>query len=1042
MLLTTLAFLVLAIVLVVAQARRARRVESPAAPAPAACPRCAAALAPEDATCPRCLAPRSAYQVVAAPLVVESPAEAAASAAPAAARPLHALVRADVCVGCGTCVDACPEPGAIVVVDKRARVDLELCKGHGQCKDACPVGAIALSSGEGVQHVEVPDLSVHFESNVPGLYVIGELGGRGLIKNAINEGKLAIEHVAGERRGPRRAAGPSVFDVVIAGSGPAGLSAALECHRAGLSAVVLEQGTLSDSIHKYPRKKLLLAEPMKTPLYGDLWVADASKEMLLTVWQQLIDRTPLDVRTGCRVERIERDDRGFIVHAGETQVRGDAVVLALGRRGSPRRLGVPGEERDGVYYDIVEMEAFAGQAVLVVGGGDSAIESALGLAHQPGTRVTLAYRGSDFARAKERNRAHLDEAVAAGTVRLLLATEVRAIRDGAVTLEAAGERRDVPADSVIVRIGGEPPAAFLAAAGVRIVKKALPLAVAILVAVLGCATGVPAFAQVSPGPLAAAHAKLDGPTQCFQCHAGAGGAAAGMDDRCLKCHGEIASLRQAKRGFHARVRGTCASCHPDHAGRDFAMVAWPEGSAEKFDHARTGYRLEGAHTGAKCRDCHRPEFQRSPVGPSIKKSDRAKSWLGLSTDCASCHTDPHKASLGADCRSCHGLDRWEPAPGFDHARTDYPLTGKHVGLECATCHKSAALFAGHDTKPPAGATLAFSPQAHATCADCHRDPHKGGMGANCARCHTTASFASIVPGGFDHAKTRYPLRGAHARVACATCHDPAKAWGPKPRFDTCNACHKDPHAGTATLAGRVADCAACHGVATFRPSTFTIAAHGESTYPLAGRHAAVACERCHARKPANGPAAAGTGRAGVQLRPAHGRCADCHTDAHQGQLAGRPDKGACESCHRVDGFRPSLIGVREHASTTFPLEGRHAAAACASCHRPGKEPFRFALGKPACVTCHADPHGGQFAAQVGKGDCGACHDARAFVPARAFDHASTGFSLQGAHAKTACAACHTAVRDAEGRRITRYKGTPRECAACHATVPQGGQHGS
>ncbi len=1037
--LTTLAFLVLAIVLVVAQARRARRAEGPAAaPTPAACPRCAAPLSAADATCPGCRAPRTAYLVVAAPRVVESAPESATGAP----RPLHALVRADVCVGCGTCVDACPEPGAIVVVDKRARIDLDLCKGHGRCKDACPVGAIALSSGEGVQHVEVPDLSVHFESNVPGLYVVGELGGRGLIKNAINEGKLAIEHVTRMRPSTRRAAGADSFDVVIVGSGPAGLSAALECHRAGLSAVVLEQGSLSDSIHKYPRKKLLLAEPTKTPLYGDLWVADASKEMLLQVWQQVIDRTPLDVRTGCRVERIERDGSGFVVLAAGTRVRGDAVVLALGRRGTPRRLGVPGEERDGVYYDIVEMEAFAGQAVLVVGGGDSAIESALGLAHQPGTRVTLAYRGSDFARAKERNRAHLDEALAAGTVRLLLSTEVRAIHAGTVTLETAGEQREIPADSVIIRIGGEPPSAFLSAAGVRMVKKALPLAVAIFALLLGGAAPGPARAQVSPGPLAAAHAKLDGPTQCFQCHAGAGGTAAGMDDRCLKCHGEIAALRQARRGYHARARGTCASCHPDHAGRDFALVEWPGGSPEKFDHALSGYRLEGAHARVPCRDCHRPGNQRSPVAKAIRKSDRSRSWLGLATDCASCHADPHKASLGADCRSCHGLERWEPAAGFDHARTDYPLTGKHADVECAACHKSAALFAGHGAQPPAGAELRFSPQAHGSCADCHRDPHKGGMGANCARCHGTASFAAITPGSFDHDRTRYPLRGAHARLACATCHDPVKGWGPKPRFDACGACHKDAHAGTATVAGRPADCAACHGVTAFRPSTFTVAAHGASAYPLTGRHVAVACERCHARKAANRPAVAGTGTAGVQLRPAHARCADCHADAHQGQLAARPDRGACEGCHRVDGFRPSLIGASEHARYAFPLEGRHAAADCRACHQPGKEPFRFALGKPACSACHADPHGGQFAAQAGAGDCGACHDARAFVPARAFDHAKTGFTLQGAHAKVACAACHAAVRDAQGRRVTRYTGTPRECAACHATAPQGGRHES
>ena len=681
--------------------------------------------------------------------------------------------------------------------------------------------------------------------------------------------------------------------------------------------------------------------------------------------------------------------------------------------------------------------------MLVVGGGDSAIESALGLAHQPGTRVTLAYRGSDFARAKERNRVHLDEAVAAGTIELLLSTEVRAIHAGTVMLETAGVQREIPADSVIIRIGGEPPSAFLSAAGVRMVKKALPLAVAILVL---------AARRRRRGPGARRRSRpVRSPprTRSSTAPRNASSATRGRAAR-PPAWTIAASSATARSPRCARRAAGTTPARGEPAPRatpimPAATSRWSSGRAEAPRSSitrRAATALEGAHARAACRDCHRPGNQRSPVASAIRKSDRSRSWLGLATDCASCHADPHKGSLGADCRSCHGLERWEPAAGFDHARTDYPLTGKHAGVECAACHKSAALFAGHDAKPPAGAELRFSPQPHGSCADCHRDPHKGGMGANCARCHGTASFASIKPGGFDHDRTRYPLRGAHARLACATCHDPVKGWGPKPRFDACGACHKDAHAGTATVAGRPADCAACHGVTSFRPSTFTLAAHGASAYPLTGRHAAVACERCHARKAANRPAVAGTGTAGVQLRPAHARCADCHADAHQGQLAARPDRGACEGCHRVDGFRPSLIGASEHARYAFPLEGRHAAAACSACHRTGKEPFRFALGKPACTACHADPHGGQFASQAGAGDCGACHDARAFVPARAFDHARTGFTLQGAHAKVACAACHTAVRDAQGRRVTRYKGTPRECAACHATVPQGGRHES
>jgi thioredoxin reductase (NADPH) len=433
------------------------------------CPRCGAAVAAEQAACPRCRAPLQAYDVVLAKEVAGTK---------QADGPLHALVRADMCVGCGTCVGACPEPGAIRLVDKLAVVDLDRCKGHGSCATACPVGAIVVTSGDAVQEVEVPKLDVHFESNVPGLYIAGELGGRGLIKNAVNEGKLAIEHIASELppEAPRTEGDADTYDVVIVGSGPAGLSAALAAHHAGLDYLVLEQGNLSETIYRYPRRKLLFAEPVHIPLYGDLWVADASKETLLRVWQDLIERNGLHIRTGERVETVVRENGVFLVQTATGGVYARRVLLAMGRRGTPRRLGVPGEELDKVYYDVTEMEAFAGQRVVVVGGGDSAIESALGLANQSGTSVILVHRGTDFARAKERNRAKLDAAVAAGRVRLALDAQVSEIRPGAVALVVAGQPRTEPNDVVIVRIGGEPPTPFLERAGVRIVRKEIPLA--------------------------------------------------------------------------------------------------------------------------------------------------------------------------------------------------------------------------------------------------------------------------------------------------------------------------------------------------------------------------------------------------------------------------------------------------------------------------------------------------------------------------------------------------------------------------------------
>lgn len=591
--------------------------------------------------------------------------------------------------------------------------------------------------------------------------------------------------------------------------------------------------------------------------------------------------------------------------------------------------------------------------------------------------------------------------------------------------------------------------------------------------VIGIAGGLAfasrARAQISPGPLAKAHADLEGASSCARCH---GLRREPMSQLCLACHRDVQWLITQNRGLHAQAAPTtkkeCASCHPDHAGTGFALIAWTEGSASRFDHRRAGWALEGKHAAAKCERCHTDGFRVSPSA-ALSKRRTGAGWMGLETACASCHRDDdvHRNTLGAKCESCHDSRNWKPAPKFDHERSSYPLTGKHVDVACDKCHLAPRLGVrpnGKGERMPQ-----FKPVPFRECSSCHQDPHKGRLSTNCGECHVTSGFSVIERKGFDHALTRYALEGKHRAVTCEGCHG-ANLANRNPAFATCASCHTDAHRGEATLGGKPADCGSCHRVAGFAPSTFTVVQHRSTSFTLTGRHQQVRCAACHTAFPA-GPAERGRAAKSVRLHPPFARCADCHSAAHGTQLAFRADRGTCDACHTDMGWKPSTFALASHASLRLALEGRHAAIACVACHgisRPGLPPVTgadalgsahvlLAVPERECASCHVDPHAGRYAAggiRPMPNGCATCHGVRSFRPSTLSiaTHATFSYALDGAHRATPCVACHaemrfpaatsTLVRSA--KRVVPLPFTARRaatCQSCHEN-PHGPQFGT
>jgi hypothetical protein len=512
---------------------------------------------------------------------------------------------------------------------------------------------------------------------------------------------------------------------------------------------------------------------------------------------------------------------------------------------------------------------------------------------------------------------------------------------------------------------------------------------------------LPGAAQISPGELAKVHAHLEGMAKCTQCHTLG---AKVSNEKCLDCHKEINARFAEGKGFHAssKVKGKeCTICHGDHYGRNYDIVHLVK---DKFDHADTGYKLEGKHAKTECGECHKKEHI-----SDVQIRNKQETYLGLNDLCLTCHEDYHRNTLSSACRNCHNPDAFKPASNFNHSKTKFQLKGKHADITCEKCHTKSVTdgklfqqFAGLQFKE---------------CSSCHKDPHENKFGQTCSKCHVEVSFKTVkTVREFDHSKTGYLLAGRHLQVACKSCHKTSLTAPLK--HDICSDCHKDYHNNQFRKNNVLPDCSECHDVAGFSQSSFTLEKHNMSNFRIEGAHLATPCFECH--KKGNDWSFRGIGE----------KCSDCHKDIHKDLIDPKYYPGvSCENCHQVAAW--SEINFN-HRLTTFSLEGKHATITCRKCHFESISGVsvnqRFSKLNSNCETCHKDIHFAQFKAEK-EVVCLKCHGFDNWKPVK-FDHNKTRFKLDGGHKDVACNKCHKSVT-AGSNNFINYTFKEILCATCH-----------
>lgn len=383
---------------------------------------------------------------------------------------LHPFIDLNTCIGSAACVADCPEKDILGIVDGKATViNTTNCIGHGACFHGCPVEAISLRIGTETRGVDLPHVNQNFETNFKGIYIAGELGGMGLIKNSVEQGQQAIESIVKSKK----IAKENVLDVVIIGAGPAGISASLTAKKHGLTSITLEQDSLGGTVYTFPREKIVMTAPMNLPLYGKVKLFETSKDELLQLWKKVISEQNLKIIENTKVENIipiENDTFKIITKNNDEYICNN-VLISIGRRGSPRKLNVPGEDTTKVAYRLLEPERIKNKKIMVVGGGDSAIESALLL--KDTNSVTLSYRKDKFSRLKPKNRAKITDAIENKSIKILFNSNIASINDNSVVVKYTENNTSevIDNDFVYVFAGGELPTAFLKNAGVEISKR-------------------------------------------------------------------------------------------------------------------------------------------------------------------------------------------------------------------------------------------------------------------------------------------------------------------------------------------------------------------------------------------------------------------------------------------------------------------------------------------------------------------------------------------------------------------------------------------